>query len=98
MGRDRVVRRLRPGGLVHRPGDPQPGLADPAAVTSVTGPLPSDALCERCWTPVLSGQGAVRFGHITGSTLHGDVQWAFTYLHVYDPNEGCVRGTTSVWD
>lgn len=53
--------------------------------------LPPDALCERCYAPVLKSDHAVRFGHIVGSTLHGDVEWAYTYLHVYDRETGCVR-------
>lgn len=64
----------------------------------MTGPLPPDAICERCWSPVLAAERAVRFGHITGSTLHGDIEWSYTYLHHYDRDEGCVRERTGVWD
>lgn len=52
---------------------------------------PPDALCERCYCRVLSGERAVRLGHVVGSNLRGDIQWAYTYLHVYDRDEGCVR-------
>lgn len=57
--------------------------------------LPPDALCERCYSPCVPGEQAVRFGHVVGSTLHGDVQWAYTYLHVYDRDEGCLRRETA---
>ncbi len=60
--------------------------------------LPPDALCERCYSVVRNGEQAVRLGHVVGSTLHGDITWAYTYLHVYDRQEGCVRGSRSVWD
>ncbi len=60
--------------------------------------LPADALCERCYSPVIKSDRAVRLGHVVGSTLLGDVQWVYTYLHVYDRQEGCVRGSRSVWD
>lgn len=59
---------------------------------------PPDALRERCWGKVLPAERYARLGHIVGSTLHGDVQWAYTYLHPYDSDEGCVRGTASIWD
>ncbi len=55
-------------------------------------------LCERCYAPVIAGERAVRFGYPVGSTLHGDITWAYTYLHHYDRDEGCVRGTVGVWD
>lgn len=58
----------------------------------MTADPPPDALCERCWTRVSPGEGAVRLGHIVGSTSRGDVEWAYTFLHVYDRDEGCVRG------
>lgn len=60
--------------------------------------LPSDALCERCWTPVRHDEQAVRLGHVVGSTLTGDIVWAYTYLHAYDRQEGCVRKRAGVWD
>lgn len=60
--------------------------------------IPPDAICERCYSPVGRGEQAVRFGYAVGSTLHGDITWAYTYLHVYDPQEGCVRRTASIWD
>lgn len=59
---------------------------------------PPPLICERCWAECRPGERFAQFGHIVGSTLHGDVQWVYTYLHVYDRDEGCVRGTTSVWD
>lgn len=59
---------------------------------------PADVLCERCWTVVRHGEQVVRFGYAVGSTLRGDITWAYTYLHHYDPDEGCVRGAASVWD
>lgn len=55
-------------------------------------------ICERCYSPCLPSEQYVQFGHIANVALHGDVQWSYTYLHHYDPKEGCVRGTTSVWD
>ncbi len=55
-------------------------------------------LCERCYTPCLDGERFVRLGHMAGSTLRGDVEWAYTYLHHYDQAEGCVRTTAGVWD
>lgn len=48
---------------------------------------PPDALCERCWGPLRPGQRYARFGHVIGSTMRGDVTWAFTWLHFFDPAE-----------
>ncbi len=53
--------------------------------------LPADALCERCWTQCLPGESYVRFGHIASVRPLGDVVWRYTFLHRYDPDEGCVR-------
>lgn len=52
---------------------------------------PPDALCERCYGRATPAEGAVRFGHLAGSTLHGDVTWTWTFLHRFDPATGCVR-------
>lgn len=60
--------------------------------------IPPDALCERCWQVCLPGEQVAKLGHIVGSTLHGDIQWAFTFLHPYDRDEGCVRNPASIWD
>lgn len=60
--------------------------------------LPPDALCERCYCAILPGEQAAALGHIVGSTLAGDVHWAYTYVHPYDREEGCVRRPASVWD
>ncbi|MDN5861047.1 MAG: hypothetical protein L0H84_20775 [Pseudonocardia sp.] len=54
-----------------------------------TDVLPSDALCERCYTPVRPTQRYARLGHITGTPLTGDIRWAHTFLHVYDRDTGC---------
>lgn len=62
----------------------------------MTDKLPPDALCERCWAPVIMGERAVRLGHVVGSTLTGDIQWAYTYLHYYDRETGCVRREAGV--
>lgn len=45
--------------------------------------LPADALCERCWSPVLDNQRWVRLAHIEGSTLRGDIRWVDTFVHYW---------------
>lgn len=61
----------------------------------MNGDVPVHVLCERCWNPISRSEPRARLGHIVGSTLAGDVRWAYTYLHVYDPETGCVRQETS---
>lgn len=64
----------------------------------MTAPLPPDTLCERCCGPVRRGERVFRFAHLVGSNLLGDTTWAYTYLHPYDRDEGCVRNPASIWD
>lgn len=48
-------------------------------------PLPPHTLCERCWREIHPDDKFVRFAHVGGSTLTGDIAWANTYLHHWDP-------------
>lgn len=50
---------------------------------------PPPRLCERCYSLCVDGEQFVRLGHIVGSTLRGDITWAYTYLHHYERDEGC---------
>lgn len=63
----------------------------PEGSASMAARFPPDALCERCYSPVLRSERAVRLGHIVGSTLRGDLMWSYTFLHPYDSIAGCVR-------
>ena len=51
-------------------------------------------ICERCYTPIESGEQYYRLAHIRRARLDGSIEWAHAHVHT----DACTASGESVGD